>query len=164
VNLGGSDRNLCRIHGVYEEYRQNLEYVKEKPISEGSNVQRIWLENLKGKDELETLCVCGKTLVVLEWTFYSEKKNVYWISVIPLTSNVLYVALPRQNYAESSWVEAVSLNLLKLSGKFNYSMWCSHRTDVFRMDLRTNSNFYLIQLQRIGVYNRDRACLLCGTD
>jgi hypothetical protein len=66
------------------------------------------LENIKGIDDLETLCVYGKTLVVLEWTFYLKKKDVYWISVILLRSNVIYVALPRQNYAQLSWVEAVS--------------------------------------------------------
>jgi hypothetical protein len=38
------------------------------------------------------------------------------------------------------------VKLLKPSGKFTCIMWSSHCTDMFRMDLRTNSNFYLIQL------------------
>jgi len=34
---------------------------------------------------------------------------------------------------------------------------------VFRMDLRTNSDYFPIQHQMVGFYNRDGVCLLRGT-
>jgi len=35
---------------------------------------------------------------------------------------------------------------------------------VFCVDLRTNSDYFPIQLELTGLYNRDGVCLLCGTD
>jgi len=60
--------------------------------------------------------------------FLFEEKDVYWISVILLRGNVIYVALPRQNYAEPSAVEAVTqyldvgLVLSSVQGLNNKSM------------------------------------------
>jgi len=39
----------------------------------------------------------------------------------------------------------LAFNLLKLSSKFTYVRWCARCAGVFRVDLRTNGNFYLIQ-------------------
>ena len=35
---------------------------------------------------------------------------------------------------------------------------------VFCVDLRTNSDYFSLQLSLIGFYNRGRECLLCSTD
>jgi len=40
----------------------------------------------------------------------------------------------------------------------------THCIYVFCVDLRTNSDYFPIQYELTGFYNRDGECLLCGTD
>ena len=49
---------------------------------------------------------------------------------------------------------------------FNIKKFCivSHSIYVFYIYLRTNSDLFYLQHKLIGFYNRDRKCLLRGTD
>jgi len=47
---------------------------------------------------------------------------------------------------------------------FNNCTLCPHCSYVFRICLRTNSDWCQLQHKLIGFYNRDEKCLLRGTD
>ena len=49
-----------------------------------------------------------------------------------------------------------------LGSKFRNPTFCPQCIHVFFMDLITNSDYFLMQLQFIGFYNRGRECLLRG--
>jgi len=53
------------------------------------------------------------------------------------------------------------------TARFNIQQFCILSTQciyVFCVDLRTNSDYFPIQHQLAGFYNRDGECLLRGTD
>jgi len=47
---------------------------------------------------------------------------------------------------------------------FRNSVFFPQRIYVFSMDIITNSDYFSLQHQLIGLYNRGTVCLLCGTE
>jgi len=69
-----------------------------------------------------------------------------------------------QTHSEYSLFKAYWLRDAPTSSTFNNCTLCPHGIYVFRIYLRTNSDLGHLQHNLIGFYNRDKKCLLRGTD
>jgi hypothetical protein len=104
------------------------------------------------------------TIVSVRNARYAQqfKHSIFTVCVAQLAYRLHSAMLKMQPLTKP--IKAQDLFYVPPASKFINPTFCPQCIHAFCMDLITNSDYFLMQLQFIGFYNRCRECLLRGTN
>ena len=123
------------------------------------NITEQTLEDIWRQDKMKE-----KSFLVMKTTSITFRSIAQNTAIIIHSFTSDFHSLSGENCFRMLTFQSLPVTWCTRSLTFNNCTLCPRCIYVFCIYLRTNSDLYHLQHKLIGFYNRDKKCLLCGTN